>query len=74
MDRVKLQITNHKLQTNSKFQITNYKAPAGHPIKIPNYKLQITNASPALFGILVIGIWNLFVIWNLWFGIFFLWR
>jgi hypothetical protein len=60
MDTVKLQITNPKLQSLG-----------GAPYK--DSKSQITNASPALFGISVIGIWNLFVIWNLWFGIFCFW-
>jgi hypothetical protein len=79
-EKTKLQITNHKLQTNSKSKITNYKQKKkrkrkwdrseDQPAEITNLKkTQINRTNWAvghlLFGISVIVIWNLFVIWDL---------
>ncbi len=65
---IKSQITNTKLQLNLKFQAPNLKQislRAGGKLQIPNrFKVIVF-----LFGILNFGHCNLFVFWDLLFGI-----
>jgi len=64
------EIPNPKRQRSTKSQIPSTKFQINLKLQISNSKLQTgSKAIVFLFGILNFGHWNLFVIWNLLFGI-----